>query len=167
MSSMQKFGDWDLVLNLANNMSADVRNANKIVLAQLALRAEAMAVKFIRDQSLPWRKLSAQYLARKQRAGLSYKIYVATSQLFQNITSTVDSQATKSFAGIFRKVKNKEGQYVADIAKILEYGSIKRNIPPRKLWSVVFREMRKHLIREQMFAAQTVREWKKRTGGKG
>lgn len=164
---LKKFGDWDLVLNLANNLSADVRIANKAVLAQLAARAEAMAVKFIRDQSLPWHKLSAQYLEHKQRVGLSTKIYIATSQYFQSVTSTVNNAGTQSFAGIFRKAKSPNGEYVSDIAKVLEYGSIKRNIPPRRLWQVVYRDMRKYLIQEQMFATQTVKQWKKRTGGKG
>lgn len=163
--SLQKFGDWDLVLNLANNMSQDVKLANRQVLAQLASRAEGLAVKFIRDQNLPWPKLSDQYLEYKRRQGLSTKILVATSTLFQSITSQV--YANYSFAGVFRKNKAANGEFVSDIAKIMEYGSIKRGIPPRKLWKPVFTIMKAYLIKEQLFARQTIKNWKKRTGGKG
>lgn len=165
--ALKKFGDWDLVTNLANGMSQDVMVANKIVLAQLGSRAEAMAVKFMREQNLNWKPLSKKYLAYKQRVGLSTKIYIATSQYFQAVTSTVNSSGTSSFAGVLRKQKSKDGQYISDIAKVLEYGSIKRGIPPRRFWGVVYADMRKYLIKEQLFAAETLKQWKKRTGGKG
>lgn len=163
--AFKKFGDWDITLNLARNMAADIRRSNRIVLAQLASRAEAMAVKFVQQQNLPWKKLSDKYLARKARQGLSTKIYIATSTLFQSITSKAWDD--HSFAGIFRKQKEKNGEYVADIAKVLEYGSIKRGIPPRRLWKVVYRDMRQFLIKEKMFASSAIRQMKKRTGGKG
>ena len=161
----QKFGDWDLVINLANNMGQDVQLANRQVLAQLASRAEAMAVKFLRDQSLPWAPLSDKYLAYKQSAGLSPKTLISTSTYFQAITSQVFEHY--SFAGVFRKKREKNGEFVSDIAKVMEYGSIKRGIPPRRLWGPVFKLMRDYLVRERLFAAQTIKQWKKRTGGKG
>lgn len=165
--NMTRFGDWDLVLNLADHLSEDVKRSNNIVLAQLGLRAEAMAVKFMRDQSLNWPKLSQKYLDAKARKGLSTKILMATTQYFQAITSQVNTTGTESFAGVFRKAKNKQGEFISDIAKTLEYGSIKRGIPPRRLWAVVYRDMRKFLIKEQLFSQQAIKEWKKRTGGKG
>lgn len=165
--ALERFGDWDLVLNLSANMGADTLKANRIALAQIASRAEAMAVKFMRDQSLPWKALSAQYLEYKIHAGLSEKIYIATTTYFQAVTSKVYPQQLKSFAGVFRKQREKNGEFVADIAKVLEYGSVKRNIPPRRFWSVVYRDMRVFLIKEKMFAKQAVAEYKKRTRGKG
>lgn len=163
--AFKKFGDWELVMRMARNMPDDIRRSNRIVLAQLGSRAEAMAVKFVQRQNLPWKKLSEQYLARKERQGLSTKILIATSTYFQAITSKAWDD--HSFAGVFRKQKEKNGEYVADIARIHEYGSIKRGIPPRRLWKVVYRDMRQFLIKEKMFAASAIREMKKRTGGKG
>jgi hypothetical protein len=165
--SLEKFGDWNIAMNLAANMEKDIKHSNRVALMQLASRAEAMAVKFMRDQTLPWKKLSEKYLERKERQGLSDKILIATSTYFQSITSIINSTGTKSFAGVMRKQKNKEGQYVSDIAKVLEYGSIKRGIPPRKFWTVVYRDMRKFLIAEKIFAAEAVKAMKNRTGGKG
>lgn len=146
-------------------MAEDVNRANQIVLAQLAARAEAMAVKHLRDQDLRWKKLSKKYMDRKARQGLSTKILIATSTYFQSITSQVKGDS--SFAGVFRKKKEKSGQFVADIAKVHEYGSIKRNIPPRPLWQPVYKAMKEYLVKEQLFAAETLRQWRKRTGGKG
>lgn len=164
---IKKTGDWEQVLALSKGMASDIKKAQYIALGKVAARAEAMAVKFIRDQNLPWKKLSDKYLARKEREGLSSKIYVATSLYFQSITSTVNPQATKAWAGISRKAKNKDGQYVSDIAKVLEYGSIKRGIPPRKLWSVVYRDMRKFIRTSKVFQLEALNTMVKRTGGKG
>lgn len=165
MAEFKKFGDWELAMNLAKNMESDINRANKITLMQLGSRAEAMAVKFVQQQNLPWKKLSQKYLDRKDRAGLSTKIYIATSSYFQAITSKAFKDY--SFAGVFRKQKEKNGEYISDIAKVMEYGSIKQGIPPRKLWRVVYADMRKFLIKEKLFAANAIREIKKRTGGKG
>lgn len=165
--NFQKFGDWDLVLNLASNMSADIQRANKITLMQLSSRAEAMAVKHLRDQDLKWRKLNPDYAKRKASQGLSDKILIATSSMFQSVTSQVNQQGTQSFAGVLKKARNKKGVVIADIALTMEYGSVKQGIPARPLWRPVYKKMKEYLVKEQLFAANAIREMKKRTGGKG
>jgi hypothetical protein len=164
---VQKFGDWELIENLARNMGADVTRANKIALAQIAARAEASAVKHIRDQDLKWAPLKPEYLARKKKKGLSNKTMIATSSYMQAVTSKVNQNGTASYAGVFRKSKNKEGEEIADIAKTMEYGSIVRGIPARPLWRPVYNEMKKYLTQTKLFAAETLRQFRKRTGGKG
>lgn len=163
--ALTKFGDWDLVLNLTKHMEEDVMRANRIALAQLAARAEAIAVKHLRNQDLKWRPLDQRYLEYKTGKNLSDKILIATSTYFQSITSMVKGDV--SFAGVTRKVKEQSGQFVADIARVHEYGSVKRNIPARPLWQPVYKEMRNYLMKEQLFAAETIRQWSKRTHGKG
>lgn len=164
---VQKFGDWDLVTNLAKNMSADTLRANKISLAQIAARAEASAVKHIRDQDLKWAPLDPKYMERKKKKGFSTKTMIRTSSYMQAVTSKVNDQGTQSFAGVTRKAKNKEGEQIADIAKTMEYGSVVQGIPARPLWKPVFSEMKKYLAQSKLFAAQTLKIFKGRTGGKG
>lgn len=167
MAELKKFGDWHLVSNLAKNMGADVKHANKISLMQLAARAEAKAVKHLRDQDLKWKRLSPKYAEQKKKRGLSPKTLIATSSMMQSVTSKVNQEGTVSYAGVFRKSRNKEGQLIADIAKTMEYGSIVRGIVARPLWRPVFKEMKTYLIKAQLFAAETLKQWRKRTGGKG
>lgn len=159
---MQKFGDWDVVIRMARNLPQDVAMANRVSLQQIALMAESLALKFIRDQSLNWKPLSKKYMDRKAREGLSNKIYVATSTMFQNITSYADSQI--AFAGVNRKAKYANGESVANIAKIMEYGSIGRNIPPRKLWRVVYADVVKFIRKDKTFSKNVVIMVQRRTG---
>lgn len=162
-----KFGDWAIVQNLANNLAADINRANKISLAQVALRAEGIAVKHLRDQDLRWRKLSREYLIFKMAHGLSTKILIATSSYMQSITSKVNAEGTESYAGVFRGAKSKGGDDITSIAKLHEVGSVKRNIPARPLWKPTYGEVRKWLIQSNLFAENALREMRKRTGGKG
>lgn len=164
---LKKFGDWGVVTNMAKNMSSDIKHSNKIALAQIALRAEAMAVKHLRDQDLKWKPLSKKYIESKRKKGLSDKTLIATSSYMQAITSDVNQAGTASSAGVFRKSKGKNGENIADIAKTMEYGSIVRNIPARPLWKPVYSEMKKWLIKMKFFASAAVEEIGKRTGGKG
>lgn len=159
---LRKFGDWDIMVKMARNLPQDVEQANRISLQQIALKAESLAVKFIRDQSLNWKPLSKKYMDKKAREGLSNKIYVATSTMFQNITSYADTQV--AFAGVNRKAKYANGESVANIAKILEYGSIGRNIPPRKLWRVVYADMIKFIRKDKTFSKNVMIKVQQRTG---
>lgn len=59
-------------------------------------------------------------------------MYVATSSYKQAITSFVVERV--AYVGLKKVARNKAGQELADIAATLEYGSVKRNIPPRPLW---------------------------------
>lgn len=163
--TLVRTGDWDLVLNMTEHMSADILQSNRIVLAQLAARAEAMAVKHLQAQDLSWSPLSKKYLEQKMKKGLSPKIMIATSTYMQAITSQV--KPNQSFAGVFRKSKEKNGSNVVDIAKLMEYGSVKLGIPARPLWKIVYAEMHKFIVREKVFARAAVGAMKKRTGGRG
>jgi len=150
------FGDWELANSTLSTLNIRTKRGIQISLEQITLKAEKMAVKFLSDQSLKWEPLTKRYVAKKQREGLSNKILIATSSYFQAITSQVEGNV--GFAGVQRKEKNKEGQEIANIAAIHEFGSIKRNIPPRRLWSVVFEEMREFLIKENIIQNNIGRE---------
>lgn len=155
-ATWKKTGEWNKVLRISRNMEATIRRSLPQTMMKVTLKAERMAVKFMSDQNLPWEKLSTQYLNRKARQGLSNKILIATSSYFQSITSKVEG--FDGYTGVFKQVKNKEGQEVADIAMIHEYGSIKRNIPPRRLWSVVLNDVHDWLAKTKPFAIDAINQ---------
>lgn len=145
---MHKFGDWDLVRNMTMKMGATIDQSLKQSLMQITSRAEMMAVRFLADQSLSWQPLSKRYLDQKERKNQSNKILIATSTYFQSVTSKVSGNV--GFAGVLKKERDKDGNVIADIAAVHEYGSIGRNIPPRRLWIVVFKHMRQFLVKNKM-----------------
>jgi len=157
-----KFGDWDIAVSTSSEMSATIDRSLRGTLRFVALKAERMAVKFVEDQSLQWEPLSRQYMDRKAREGLSNKILIATSTYFQSITSKAEGFV--AVAGVFKQVKTKDGESVANIAQVLEFGSIARNIPPRPLWTIVFKEMHKWLKDSQIFSRNVERAIKRRAG---
>ena len=159
---MHKFGDWELVKRLSQRLPSVLDQSTKQTLMQITLKAEGMAVKFMAEQSLSWQPLSRQYLDTKRREGLSTKILIATSTYFQSINSQVKNNV--GFAGVLKQVRNDDGEVVADIAKIHEFGSIGRNIPPRRLWLVVFKHMRQFLIKNRIFERNAVNDMRKSIG---
>ena len=154
-----KFGDWDTALRVSNNMSTVVKSSLVETMGKVTVKAERMAVKHISDQDLHWKKLSDSYLKRKKKKGLSEKTLIATSTYFQSITSKVEG--FNGYTGVFKQVKNKEGDELANIAMVLEYGSIKRNIPPRRLWSVVFSDTYKWVRNSKIFAFDAINKLKR------
>lgn len=160
---IKKFGNWNLVGDLVNNLHQDIKESNKIMLKRIGLEAEKRAVDHLQKQDLSWEALKPETLKRKTKKGLSEKILIATSSYFQSITSWADSQT--AYAGVKRTARNKEGQEIANIAKIHEYGSKVRNIPARPLWKPVFREMIAYIRRENLFAKAFLDKVKKKYKG--
>lgn len=167
MSSFQRYGDWDVTLSMAQHLHDDVTDANKVVLKNIALMAESIAVKHIRNQDLRWAPLSPRYAAWKKKNRRSYKIYISTSDFMQSVTSQVNSFGTQSVAGVFKKSRNRDGQVIADIGKMLEWGSIKKGIPARPLWRPTYEEVRRYLMANPEFANEVLKRVLARTGGKG
>ena len=102
------------------------------------LKAERIAKLHISKQDLNWRALKPKYKASKIMAKLSQNILVATSSYFGSITSYVEDET--AYAGVKKEAKNKEGDVLADIAKVHEYGSETMQIPARPLWKPTFEE---------------------------
>jgi hypothetical protein len=135
---------------MINNLSNDIEKSNDLMLKRIALKAEQMAKDHLQKQDLGWEALKPSTLKQKIRKGLSEKTLIATSSYFQSITSFNDKNA--AYAGVKRTARNKEGQELANIAKIQEYGSKVRNIPARPLWQPVFRAMIRYIREKQLFA---------------
>jgi hypothetical protein len=144
-----KLNGFDDVQNFLSGLSAKINVANKTALMKIGLSAEKDAKATIRDQSENWAKLSPKYLAyktstspkRKQQKRYSEKILIRTSSYFQSITSFVKDD--KAYIGVTVSAKNSEtGQSIAEYARVLEYGSVSKNIPPRPLWSSVLERVK-------------------------
>jgi hypothetical protein len=149
----QKTGDWDLVRQAMNIDPKEVQRIHTRSLKRAGLKAERMAVRFLRDQSLSWRPLSKLYLKWKLRKGHSEKILIQTSTYIQSITSYVIGYT--AFVGVFKQTANyKDGEDVVNIAKVLEYGSRKMKIPARHLWLVVHNRLRMWIRASNFFARE-------------
>jgi len=137
---MDKVGDWSKIGLLINNLPMELEKAQITALKHWGLKAEGLAKKHISMQDLGWKPLKPSTIATKIRAGHSENILVATSSYFQSITSWVDKSEMKSYAGVKKTAKDADGNVIADIAAVHEFGSVAGNIPKRELWHPTFKE---------------------------
>jgi len=139
------YGDWKSIVNKLEGLDKKVDEAMNVALAQTTLKGEKIAVKHIVNQDLKWRKLNKAYKKRKIALGKSEKTLISSSTYLQSITSFV--AGGYGFVGVKRGVyaKSEEGKEpieVANIALIMEYGSEKANIKPRRLWKPTLLELK-------------------------
>lgn len=139
-----KIGNWDTVTRMVRGLEADMLQASHSCLTKWCLKAEATAKLHMSAQDLNWTPLNPDYLQDKIRQGLSENTLIATSDYFQAITSYVSPMARGNnptgWAGVKKAVLNADGEVIADIAKVHEYGSRVRNIPARPLWQPTYAE---------------------------
>lgn len=147
--SYRQIGDFNKAKKRIDSLSKNLQNAQKEILAKVALKAEAMAVERLQSQPSDWDPLNKDYKAQKIREGYSSHTLIRTSTMFQSITSFV--KGNKAYAGILKTEKNKDGESIANIAAIHEYGSVKRNIPARPIWRVVRIDIAKWLASKKIF----------------
>lgn len=133
---MQKIGDWEKVGLMIANLGAEMKKARELSLKAWGLKAESFALKHMRDQDLSWQPLNPHYLASKIRKGYSENILIATSDYFQAINSWVEDDT--AYAGVKKTVTNSDGDVIADIAAVHEFGA--GGIGARPLWQPVFKE---------------------------
>ena len=136
---VDRVGDWAGVANMVAHLTEEMNKAKELSLKRWGLKAERVSKMHISSQDLGWKPLTPAYKATKIRKGLSENILVATSSYFQSITSFVEGDTV--YAGVKKEVKNKDGEVIADIAKLHEYGSQSGQIPARPLWQPTFSEV--------------------------
>ena len=129
MIGFKKTGRWDLVGLLTANLDKEIEASNKTGLKQVGLIGEKLAQEHLSNQDLSWKPLGIATQERKKKKGQSDKILIATSTYFQAITS--QTARNMAWIGVKKEVRNKDGEVVADIAAVHEYGSLARNIPAR------------------------------------
>jgi hypothetical protein len=141
--NISRFGAWGAVSRLIKNIDTDMSRAKDISLKRFVLYAEGKAKKHLRDQDLRWQRLSPKTLAAKVKKGGSNKILIDTSTYFQSITGWVHKD--HALVGVKREARDKKGNVIANIARVHEFGSPKRNIPARPLWKPVMKETLKYM----------------------
>jgi len=127
--SIKKTGNWGDATRMINNIKPDIQSANEIALKQIGLKGEGYVVKIIQSQPAEWQALSKSYKRYKSLHGYSSLMLKRTGDMFMRITSLADKKQV--FIGLKREAINRDGESLANIAAIMEFGSIKRNIPAR------------------------------------
>lgn len=136
-------GDWLKVDHITQQLEVLGKQAMVEGLVKTGLYAEGKAKSHISKQDLGWKQLNQKYKAYKAKKGLSTNILVSSSAYFQAITSyTVGKQVN---VGVKKVARDKEGNEIANIAAVHEFGSTKRNIPARPLWKPTLDETTKWL----------------------
>ena len=133
---IRRVGEWRQAMRLATRLAIEMEKARKQSLMQYGLKVEAIAKGHISNQDLRWQELATQTLERKIRKGYSTNILVETSSYFQAITSWVMNDT--ALIGVRRVAVNSDGEEIANIARVHEYGA--GNIPARPLWQPTFEE---------------------------
>ncbi|WP_291726174.1 hypothetical protein [Bernardetia sp.] len=158
---VRKFGDFGKVNKVFENLNQNLIKAEKNILARIASKAEQLAVDRIKSQPSEWKRLSPAYLKRKlggswgrirkdgkrdrRFKNRSEKILISSSTYINSITSNV-SNSLVAYAGVPKNAKYDNGESVAKIAAIHEYGSTKRNIPARPVWLPVKNQVRNYIL---------------------
>ena len=131
-------GKWNLVNAITKNLEKVGNEAMKEGLMKVGLFAEGKAKSHISKQDLNWKPLNQDYKRRKERDGFSTNTLVKTSAYFQAITSYV--QGKNAYIGVKKVARDKEGNEIANIAAVHEFGSSKQGIPARPLWQPTIKE---------------------------
>lgn len=126
---IKKIGNWSDAEKMFANIKVDIQSANEVALKQIGLKGERYVVKVIQSQPSSWPALSDKYRAWKKKKGYSSLMLLRTKDMFNRITSMADKKQV--FIGLKREAVNREGESLANIAAIMEFGSKKRNIPAR------------------------------------
>ncbi len=135
---IKKVGNWSKVALVIGNLANEMKLAQELSLKRWGLKAEGLAKKHITAQDLGWQKLDPKTIAEKIRKGYSENILIATSSYFQSITSWTDKNV--ALAGVKKGVTNQDGEEIANIAAVHEFGGRDGNMPARPLWQPVFKE---------------------------
>lgn len=151
---IEQTGDWRAVEALIRAIKTEAFIATQQSMSRVGLKAEAIAKTHMSKQDLGWKPLSPKYLASKVRRGLSDNTLIATSTYFQSITSWNNGQ--KVFVGVKKQAVSEDGELLADIAKVHEFGSVTRSIPARPLWQPTLTEALDWLSKDKANRPETI-----------
>lgn len=157
-------GKWGEARRFFGSIRSVWVEAKRKSLMRIGLQGEAIVVDNMDNLQSEWQDLSASYLAYKVKKGHSDKILHRTTTYRQSITSWVDNDTV--FVGVKRTARNKEGEVIANIAAVMEFGSKKRNIPARPLYKPSLQELEDWLDKRDIFKETYIKILQKRTGVK-
>jgi len=151
MIKATKTGNWGGVTNIISNSTGDMNQLINITAKQIGLKTESLIVKRIKSQPSIWQPLSEKYLARKRNAkptSYSNLTLIKTGTMIGSITSSY--QNMKIYAGVKKTATYADGERVANIAAVHEYGSKARNIPARQVYRPVAAQMKRLITRDDL-----------------
>ncbi len=157
---IKRIGDWNKARQMTNNLNNDIELANTIVLKKIGLKTERLIIKWIASQPSSWPKLSEDYQEWKSKKGLSNLMLRKSSDMINRITS--DANENRAFIGVKKNAINKEGEKLANIAAVMEFGSKKRNIPARPFLSPAHRLMLRKIREDRLFQKFLLEELKRK-----
>lgn len=160
--SVKKVGDWDRAGRLCSMIGSDIKKSNEVAIRQIGLKGERMMVKWIKSQPSIWQPLNEAYVAYKKTQGYSTLMLRRTSTFISKITS--QTKYPNVFIGVKRGAFNKEGEELANIAAIMEFGSKVRGIPPRMYLRPVHKMLLRLIEVENLFAVYLLKELQRKYG---
>lgn len=151
MGNIKKFGDWEKARKLSNGLGDEISHANKVALMQVGLQTERMVVKYIQSQPKEWPSLDPKYLRYKERKGYSNLMLRKTGTYINSIRSYVEDANSLVFVGVKKEIQNEDGEVLANIGAVMEYGSEKRNVKARPHFGPIRTEMLRKIQEEKLF----------------
>lgn len=164
MSNIRRFGDWKKAQNMSNNLKKDINHANTVALKQIGLKTERLVVKYIQSQPKTWPPLSEDYLRRKERQGDSNLMLRKSGTYINSIRSSVEEPKKLVFVGVKKEAVSDEGEVLANIGAVLEYGSEKINVKPRPHFEPVKKQMLRKIKTEKLFTNYLNNELRRKYG---
>ena len=160
---VKKIGNWGAARRMVFGTKRDILSANEIALRQIGLKGERMVVKYIQSQPSTWPELGDKYRKWKSKHGFSNLMLMRTKDMFNRITSF--STKEEVFIGLRREALNREGESLANIAAVHEFGSKKRGIPARPFLMPTHQALMAQDI-QKLFTEIYLRECKRKYGHK-
>jgi len=137
-AQFRKVGNWQGVQMLVGSLKVEMQGASEESLRQFGKETEEIVRDHISKQDLAWKALSPKYMEQKKRRGWSDLTYVRTGSYFRYIKSYIRQGSV--YIGISPGARTPEGNSLAKIAKVLEFGSVLKKIAARPLWRPSFNE---------------------------
>ena len=99
----------------------------------------------IQRQDLPWKKLSAAYLAQKKKEGLNTGTWIATGELDYLLGVHKDPKQGYYVGGAPNQIHKSSGLLLNDLIEIHEFGNALVGIPARPLFRPSAKEFREYI----------------------
>jgi len=157
---IKRTGNWNGARRLTQNLQKEIVLANTTTLRQIGLKTERLIIKWIERQPSSWPPLSDKYKRYKSKKGYSNLMLRRTGDMINRITSYATPEMV--FIGVKKNVKYKNGEEIANVAAVMEFGSKKRNIPLRPFLSPAHSVMLRKIREERLFQKMLLENLKKK-----
>ena len=141
---VELFGDWAKTRKLIKLLPALILAGSVSGQQSAAIELKRIVKRNIRNNgaSLGWAPLADSYKKKKTVAGYpANRIYYASGSYYRSIKIwTKDGRVYIGIKAGAKSLSSKKKLTIGKIARILEYGSMRMNIPARPLWVPSFKE---------------------------